>query len=96
MKYKEDLKQVKLSGEDLTEEYSVSQLPCDFDRENMKSPCYFKPCQKDDNHFKCLRYLLDYCGEFQDRGCVIQLPHLLNKLDRSEYKELKSMETDFS
>ena len=81
--------------QDLKQEYIASQLPCDFDRENLKSPCYFKPCQRDDNDLKCLRYLLDYCGAFQDRGCIIQLPHLLNKLEKNEYSILKSMETDF-
>ena len=96
-KYREELRQANsLSRQDLVEKYSASQLPCDFDRENMKSPCYFKQCQIDDNDLKCLRYLLDYCGEFQDRGCIIQLPHLLNKLGKSEYKVLKTMETDFS
>lgn len=61
----------------------------------MKSPCYNKPCQKDDNDLECLRYILDYCGVFQDRGCIIQLPHLLNKLDASEYEVLKNMDTNF-
>ena len=92
------MKKAKLSRKDLSQGIEgdiASQLPCDFDRENLKSPCYFKQCQMDEEDLKCIRYILDYCGKFEDRGCVIQLPHLLNKLAKIDYKTLKSMESDF-
>lgn len=94
-KYQENFKRAKLSELDFNEMFISSQIPCDFDRENIKSPCHFKACQKDDNDLKCLRYMLDYCWVFEDRGCVIQLPHLLNKLTENDYSRLKGMETEF-
>ena len=94
-KYKEMYKQAKLFDEDLNRDDIAFQLPCDFDRENLKSPCYYKPCQKDDTDPKCLRFILDYCVVFEDCGCVIHLPLLLNKLGKYEYEDIKNMETDF-
>ena len=92
MKY-QSLKQAGLTEKN--QAHSPPQLPCDFDRQNVKSPCSFEPCQEDEEDLKCVRYILDYCEVFQDRGCVIHLPHLLNKLDKGKYEELKSLETDF-
>jgi lysine-specific demethylase 8 len=70
-------------------------FPCDFDRSNLKSPCQYKPCLEDDEVLNCVRYMLDYCAAYEDRGCVIKLPHLLNKKSKEEYKEIKEMNSDF-
>ena len=69
---------------------------CDFDYENLKSPCHYKACQKDDEDLRCVRYALDYCHEFRDRGCIVQLPQLLNKVGRKEYGIIQEMTSDYS
>ena len=88
-------KQAKLLGKSRIE-ISPAFLPCNFDRENMKCPCHYGPCQLDDTANRCIRYTLDYCTAFHDRGCAIQLPQLLNKLDRESYATIKTMVSDFS
>ncbi|XP_048584047.1 bifunctional arginine demethylase and lysyl-hydroxylase JMJD6 [Nematostella vectensis] len=76
------------------EEIDLRELPCDFDRLNPKNPCSVKACVNfDEENMECLRYVLDYCNEFADRGCVIHLPHLLNKKTRKEWRDLHEMDT---
>lgn len=71
--------------------------PCDFDYTNQKSPCHFRSCrdQEDEGNTKCIRYILDYCLHYDDRGCVDQLPQLMNKLGSSQYKEIQQMPSEF-
>ena len=78
-----------------TEVPNGNEMPCDFDRSNKKSPCHYEKCHDDDSDPGCVRYVLDYCLAFDDRGCVIQLPHLLNKLSNEEYNEIQNMKSDF-
>ena len=80
---------------DLREPGNKDLIPCDFDYTNKKSPCHFSECWEDDNTKKCIRYILDYCLSFDDRGCVDQLPQLMNKLGSSQYKEIQQMPSDF-
>ncbi|XP_031573173.1 uncharacterized protein LOC116307162 [Actinia tenebrosa] len=68
---------------------------CDFDRFNPKSPCHYKPCFEDDELLECVKYMLGYCDAFEDRGCVIQLPHVMNKKSKEELKQIKEMKGDF-
>lgn len=53
-------------------------------------------CFKDDNNLKCVRFVLEYCAVFEDRGCVSVLPHLLNKLYSSDYQDIIKLESDFA
>ena len=59
---------------------------CDFDFTNKKSPCHLHGVEEDDLHY--IRYVLDYCQHYEDRGCVINKPQLLNKLEREEFQEM--------
>ena len=54
--------------------------PCNFDELNKQSPCHFPTCYEDAESAECIRYILDYCNQWEDRGCVIELPQLLNKV----------------
>ena len=80
---------------DLREPENKDLIPCDFDFTNKKSPCHFSECWEDDNTNRCIRYILDYCLNYDDRGCVDQLPQLMNKLGSSQYKEIQQMPSDF-
>ncbi|XP_070541818.1 uncharacterized protein [Ptychodera flava] len=60
-------------------------LYCDFDEKNPDNPC--DVCTEGDEA-ECVRQTLDYCSKYDDRGCVIMLPQLINRLSRSEYEEL--------
>ena len=67
-------------------------IACDFDRENKLSPCFNKYClQHGSSHTKCIRYMLDYCSYFEDRGCVVNKPQLLNKLDGDKLHRIANM-----
>ena len=68
---------------------------CNFDRSNKKSPCNYAKCSDDESDPSCIRYILDYCLAYNDRGCVIQLPQLLNKLTSDEYNNVKTIKSDF-
>ena len=82
---------------DLNKPENKDLTPCDFDYTNKKSPCHFNGCvyQEDEENSKCIRYILDYCLHYDDRGCVDQLPQLMNKLGSSQYKEIQQMSSDF-
>lgn len=82
---------------DLNKPENKDLNPCDFDYKNQKSPCHFESCrnQEDEENTKCIRYILDYCLHYDDRGCVDQLPQLMNKLGSSQYKEIQQMQSDF-
>ncbi|XP_078608121.1 bifunctional peptidase and (3S)-lysyl hydroxylase Jmjd7-like [Branchiostoma floridae x Branchiostoma japonicum] len=66
---------------------------CDFDRTNPLNPCPF--CADDDAVPQCIRYILDYCQVYQDRGCVVQLPQLLNKQTKEDFEIIAAMESPF-
>ncbi|CAH1253850.1 KDM8 [Branchiostoma lanceolatum] len=66
---------------------------CDFDRTNPLNPCPM--CMDDDADQRCIRYILDYCQVYQDRGCVVQLPQLLNKISKEEFENIAAMESPF-
>ena len=69
--------------------------PCNYDRSNPHSPCHYDVCIKEDENPKCIRYMLDYCAAYHDRGCVIQLPQLLNKRRQDEYQTIRREHSDF-
>ena len=48
-----------------------------------------------DTYTRCIRYTLDYCMHYDDRGCVVTLPHMMNKLASAEYIEIQQMYTEF-
>eukprot|EP00794_Sanderia_malayensis_P009959 gene9959-10979_t len=78
-KVKEALKKKSEAGENF----------CSFSKLNKQSPCYFERCYTfGEEDFACLKYILDYCGRYDDRGCVINKPHLLNKKEFGEMEEL--------
>ena len=84
-----------MKANDLDKPENKHLIPCDFDYTNKKSPCHFSECWQDDNNNKCIRYILDYCLHYDDRGCVDQLPQLMNKLGSSQYKDIQQMPSDF-
>ena len=61
----------------------TEEAPCFFDRANKKSPCHYSPCQNEED-LKCVKYVLEYCGAYEDRGCVVNKPQLLNKKGHEE------------
>ena len=91
------LQELGLKISDLNKPENKDLNPCDFDYKNQKSPCHFESCrnQEDEENTKCIRYILDYCLHYDDRGCVDQLPQLMNKLGSSQYKEIQQMQSDF-
>ncbi|KAI8480976.1 hypothetical protein Bbelb_390800 [Branchiostoma belcheri] len=66
---------------------------CDFDRTNPLNPC--PVCMDDEARHHCIRYILDYCQVYQDRGCVVQLPQLLNKQTKEDFESIATMESPF-
>ena len=40
----------------------------------------------------CIWHTVDYCSRFVDRGCVIELPQLLNKKGRDDIRELEALQ----
>ena len=68
---------------------------CHFDRTNEKSPCHYRLCLENDEDKRCIRYVLDYCFHYEDRGCVVELPALMNKLSSSAYGDIKQMASEF-
>ena len=65
------------------------EVSCSFDKTNKKSPCHFPACDDEDD-LKCVKYVLEYCGAYEDRGCVVNKPQFLNK---KENKEMIQMAT---
>lgn len=65
-------------------------IPCLFDETNKESPCFYKSCiDKDES--ACLEYTLDYCGNYEDRGCLISKPHLFMKMKKNAMDKLAEM-----
>nr|XP_002733960.2 PREDICTED: uncharacterized protein LOC100373807 [Saccoglossus kowalevskii] len=53
---------------------------CYFDVKNFRSPCYLTKCmEENDNELACLKEILIYCYEWEDRGCLYT-KLLVNKL----------------
>ena len=44
----------------------------------------------------CIRYMLDYCQLYEDRGCVIELPQMLNKRSNDEFEMIKNVPSKFT
>ncbi|KAM7448305.1 hypothetical protein ABFA07_003706 [Porites harrisoni] len=78
------------NGPDFTE-----TEPCNFDELNKQSPCHFPTCYEDAESAECIRYILDYCNQWEDRGCVIELPQLLNKVDEHRMEEITTMKSPY-
>lgn len=70
-------------------------VPCNFDYKNKKCPCRYQPCIEDEEDLRCVKYSLDYCVHYEDRGCVIMLPHMMNKLSASDYQQIKQKPSEF-
>ena len=47
-----------------------------------------KECQDHEESPVCLRYIIDYCREVEDKACVIEIPQLLNKLYGDEFRSI--------
>ena len=69
--------------------------PCNFDGLNKQSPCHFPTCYEDAESTECIRYILDYCNQWEDRGCIIELPQLLNKVDKERMEEITTMKSPY-
>ena len=69
--------------------------PCNFDELNKQSPCHFPTCYEDAESPECIRYFLDYCNQWEDHGCVIELPQLLNKVDEHRMEEITTMKSPY-
>jgi len=63
------------------------EAPCSFDKTNKKSPCHYRVCDNEED-LRCVKYILEYCGLYEDRGCVVNKPQLLNKRDYGEMMEM--------
>jgi len=62
------------------------RMSCDFDYTNKKSPCHIRALDEDDERF--VRYVMDYCKHYEDRGCVINKPQILNKLFQEDFQKM--------
>ena len=81
--------------EKLENRYDHQNSICGFDRKNKKSPCNYHVQDIEDPKF--IRYVLDYCSEYENRGCVTQKPQLLKKLSKIEFKEIAfDIESDYT
>ncbi|XP_020607260.1 lysine-specific demethylase 8-like [Orbicella faveolata] len=78
------------NGPDFTEEEV-----CNFDMSNQKSPCHFGSCFEDPEAPTCIRYILEYCSRWEDRGCTIELPQLLNKVDNYTMERITNMKSPY-
>ena len=91
--FDEDSEQMRLAGDQrnikVTSRTESPENPCSFDKTNKKSPCYFERCDNEED-LKCIKYILEYCGMFEDRGCVVNKPQLLNKKDLGEMMKISS------
>ena len=54
---------------------------CAFDTNNKESPCSIEMCVEEPESEDCIIQALDYCYEWDDRGCAEELPNLLNKVN---------------
>ena len=68
---------------------------CNFDISNQKSPCHFESCFEDPEAPTCIRYILEYCSHWEDRGCTIELPQLLNKVDNYTMEQITTMKSPY-
>ncbi|KAJ7327796.1 hypothetical protein OS493_026072 [Desmophyllum pertusum] len=78
------------NGPDFTEDE-----PCNFDMSNQQSPCHFDTCFEDAEAPICIRYILEYCSRWEDRGCAIELPQLLNKMDKVTMEQITTMKSPY-
>ncbi|XP_070578891.1 uncharacterized protein [Ptychodera flava] len=64
---------------------------CHFDRDHQLSPCLLPEdaCDAGEEELECTRYVLEYCYEWEDRGCVVDLPQALNRLSHAELEDLQ-------
>lgn len=76
-------------GQKIASRMESAEPSCSFDRTNKKSPCHFERCDNEED-LKCIKYILEYCGAFEDRGCVVNKPQLLNKKDYGEMLKMSS------
>lgn len=44
----------------------------------------------------CVRYILDYCQRYEDRGCVIELPQMLNKRSDDDFDMIRKVPSKFN
>ena len=75
-------------SEKVNQRLQEGEVSCFFDNKNKKSPCFPKFCRGDYEGLECVQYVLEYCGRYDDRGCVINKPHLLNKKQKEEMEEM--------
>lgn len=61
---------------------------CQFNTRHDRNPCLLKECQLHEQHPVCLRYIIDYCQEVEDKACAIEIPQLLNKLYGEEFRSI--------
>lgn len=69
--------------------------PCNFDGSNKQSPCNFGLCLENPESSECIRYILDYCNQWEDRGCIIELPQLLNKVGMETMKQITDIDSPY-
>lgn len=89
------LQELRLGFDELNKIEEQGAVPCSFDYNNEKNPCRNRWCLEDESDIRCVWYTLDYCVHYDDRGCVIMLPHMMNKLASSDYKEIQQMPSEF-
>eukprot|EP00112_Aurelia_sp_Birch-Aquarium-sp1_P010423 Seg2224.2 transcript_id=Seg2224.2/GoldUCD/mRNA.D3Y31 product="Lysine-specific demethylase 8" protein_id=Seg2224.2/GoldUCD/D3Y31 len=86
-----DIDQITKSVEKRKE---MGEASCAFDKKNKKSPCHFRKCEDEDD-LVCVKYILEYCGQYEDRGCVVNKPQLLNKRGQEEMVQMSSSKPIF-
>ena len=75
--------------------YSSQEPGCSFDESNPKSPCHAAVCKEDSESPQCIRYSLEYCLKWEDHGCIVDMPQLLNKKHSSEMNFILAMESQY-
>ncbi|XP_006812090.1 bifunctional peptidase and arginyl-hydroxylase JMJD5-like [Saccoglossus kowalevskii] len=71
-------------GVENDEEEHIDHM-CEFDQDNPHSPC--ETCF-DEEEPDCMKIILEYCSKYNDRGCVIMLPQIMNRLSQKEYRRI--------
>lgn len=64
---------------------------CEFDTSHSRNPCLIPECQRNDEDPVCIRYIMDYCKEVEDKACSVEIPHLLKGMSGDDLVSLSNV-----
>ena len=63
-----------------------------FNMNDIRNPCLLRECEEDETDPICVRYMIDYCHEVEDKGCANQLPQVLSRKTQLYLEDIQSAE----